>query len=214
MAIFKKGFITEDGKVFDTAAEADAYVRLPLIKQALLTVAGGQQELADFLLANQEEFEAALETGTIRRVKVAERAKIRQAFEHMTTLKDPKLGFLTENAQVFVDSFRWPTVKRLTEEEKTAQTKAAFMKLADENFADWAILNSAAVLAAYEAGKEKREISQKAKDGLAEYQAQRKAAKELKEFQEAKAKALADSLKAQNTATSAPADAPAQAVPA
>jgi hypothetical protein len=206
MAIFKKVFATADGKMFDSAAEADAHVRGPLIKEALLAVAGGQQELADFLLKNQEEFESALETGTIRRVTKAERAKIKAAFEHLVTLDDSKLNFIKENAEGFVDSFRWPAVKRLKEEEKTAMIKSAFMKLADENFANWAVLNQAAVLAAYNAGKEKREVSQKAKDGLAEYQAQRKAAKELKEFQEAKAKALQDAMAAKAADTTAPAE--------
>jgi len=186
MAIFKKVFATADGKMFDTAADADAYVRGPQIKAALLAVAGGQQDLADFLLKNQEEFEQAMETGTIRRVTKAERTKIQTAFEHLMTIDDPKLSFIKENVTGFVENFRWPAVKRLKEEEKAAIMKAAFMKLADENFANWAILNAKAVLAAYDAGKEARPISQKALDGLAEYQAQRTAARELKEFTELK----------------------------
>ena len=99
----------------------------------------------------------------------------------MKTNDDPKLKFFIENIDGMVESFRWPAVKRLKEEEKAVQIKAGLVKLADEAFADWVLANQKAVLAAYEAGVEKREVSQKALDGLAAYRATQKAAKEAKE---------------------------------
>lgn len=167
-----------DGKVFATRAEAQNYLREPAVKAALLAAAGGDQAIADFLFTNEDEIQSAFETGTIRRVTKAERKKLQAAAELLKTNTDPKLKFFIENLDGLVESFRWPAVKRLKDEEKAVQVKASLVKLADENFADWVIANQAVILAAYGAGVEKREVSQKAIEGLAAYRAQQKALKE------------------------------------
>jgi len=187
MAQIQSGFIV-DGKVFATKSEAVAYIRLPAVTAALLGVASGDQALADFLLQNEDEIQNAFETGTIRRVTKAERKKLQDCANLLKTNDDPKVKFFMENIDGLVESFRWPAVKRLKEDEKNAAVSAALSKLADENFANWVIANQAAVLSAYEAGVEKREVSQKATDGLAAYRAKMAA---IKAEKEAAAKAAA-----------------------
>lgn len=180
MSQIESGFFV-DGKRFATKAEAVDYVRTPAVKAALLAAAGGQQETADFLFANEDEIQACFETGTIKRVTKAERKKLQSAADLLKSNDDPRLKFFVENLDGLVESFRWPAVKRLKEDEKNAQITAALTKLSDENFATWILQNQAVILAAYEAGVEKREVSQKAIDGLAAYRAKQKAEKEAKE---------------------------------
>ena len=180
MSKIESGFFV-DGQRFNTRAEAADFLRTPAVKAALLGVAGGDQNVANFLFDNEDEIQACFETGTIRRVTKAERKKLQAAADLLKTNDDPKLKFFIENIDGMVESFRWPAVKRLKEEEKAVQIKAGLVKLADEAFADWVLANQKAVLAAYEAGVEKREVSQKALDGLAAYRATQKAAKEAKE---------------------------------
>ena len=177
MSQIQSGFFV-NGQHFATRAEAQDFLRTPAVKAALLQVAGGDQGVAEFLFTNEDEIQSAFETGTIRRVTKAERKKLQAAADLLKTNTDPKLKFFIENIDGMVESFRWPAVKRLKEEEKVVQVKASLVKLADENFADWVVSNQKEILSAYEAGIEKREVSQKAVEGLAAYRAAQKAAKE------------------------------------
>lgn len=195
--ILKQGYIV-DGRVFDTAAEARDYLRLPQVTAALSVLVAGDQNFVKFLLDNQDEIEAAFEVGTIARVTKSERAKLDKALNHIAeTLKDDsKAKFVVENIEAVRDSFRWPAVKRLKDEEKTAAILASLTKLADESIAQWLVTNKDNLMAAYEAGVEKRVAPPG--NGLAEYQAAKKAGPEAlaaytaaKEAAKAAAKAAA-----------------------
>jgi len=170
----KQGYIV-DGKIFDTAAEARDYQRMPQVKAALLALSGKNQDFADFLFENQEAIEAANDQ-SIRRVTKAERKMAAKAFAELSSISNGKLKFLQDNAQAFIDSFKWPLVNRLKPEEKVVKTREALSKLADEKAADWIIANFAALEAAYAAGIEKRAAP--TGSGLAEYLAAKKAGPE------------------------------------
>jgi hypothetical protein len=163
----KQGFITEDGSVFATAAEAHAHIRAPLVAAAMLAVAGGDQSLATFLIENKEELVDAFEVGTVARVTKQEKKKLVKALEELATIDNPKLAFLKDNASAIESSFRWPTVKRMTQEEKDQATFDTLVGLADENAAKWIIANKDAILASYQAGIEKRQPNPKAMEALA-----------------------------------------------
>lgn len=176
----KQGFITPDGKVFDTKAEALNYVRRPKIADALRVATGGNKDLAEWLLNHQEQVEMAFETGTIRRVTKSEHTKLTKAIEALKEITgNPKIAFLQENAGAILDSFRWPSVKRMSEEEKATAAKNTLVAASEgnEELADWILKNKDSILAAYEAGIEKRQINPKAQEALAAYRAKMAAQK-------------------------------------
>jgi len=178
----KKGYVIGD-QVFETNAEAQEYLRRPKILDALLAVTGRKQDVADWLLEHQEAILGAFDSGTIRRVTKSERNKLAKAFEHLATIDDSKLKFLQDNADSIVETFRWPTVKRMNDEEKAALAKNTLMLETenDEKLSEWIIANKDNILAAYDAGKVKREVNPKAMEALQAYHAQRKAEKEAAE---------------------------------
>jgi len=179
MEILQK-FQTPDGQVFDSKAEALNHVRRPKIQAALLKLTDNNQELSTWLIDNQEHVEVAFELGTIRRVTKSERKKLEKSIEELKTLSgNPKLAFIVENADVIAEVFRWPTVKRMTDEEKAFAAKNTLMGASNNNeeLASWIIANKDGVLAAYEAGIEKREVNPKATEALAAYRAKKAAEK-------------------------------------
>jgi hypothetical protein len=110
---------------------------------------------------------AAMLTAVSNQTDVAE---LEKALAEITS------GFLFDNAKAVLDSFRWPAVKRLTAEEKVEAAKTEILQASgNPELADYVVSNSAAILEAYSAGVEKREVSPKAAAGLAEYQAKKRA---------------------------------------
>ena len=192
MSALKQGYVVAaaDGtqKIFDTAAEAREFIRLPQVKAAINALVAGDENFGKFLLENQDEIQNAFEAGVIARVTKAERNKLAKALQELLTVQNGKLKFLQDNHEAVLESFRWPAVKRLTPEEKTAATKEALVKLSDENIATWLITNRDHLERAYAAGVEKRAAP--AGNGLAEYLAAKKAGPEaLAKYTAAKAAA-------------------------
>lgn len=167
-------------KEFTTKAEALTFLRRPKIEAEMVKVTGGNKDLTTWLLDNQESVEVAFEVGTIRRVTKSEHNKLTKAVEAMKAIEgNPKIAFLQENAGAILDSFRWPAVKRMDEAEKNAAARNSLVAASEgnEELAEWIVSNKDAVLAAYDAGKEKREVSTKATEGLAAYRAKKAAEK-------------------------------------
>lgn len=175
--------VTPDGKQFDTKAEALDYLRRPKILAALGKLEGVSQELSNWLLDNREQVEMAFETGTIRRVSKSEMKKLKDAMDHIKTLlaNDKKAAFVVENADAVIDSFRWPSVKRMDEAEKATAARNTLVAASNgnESLADWIVANKAAILEAYEAGVEKRAVNPKAQEALAAYRAEKAKEKEI-----------------------------------
>jgi len=172
MSELKQVFTTPDGKMFDTKKEALDYLRRPKITVELLKITKNNQELTNWLVENQEQVEVAFETGTIRRVTKGEQKKLDKALEALKEIDDPRIAFLKDNVEAISESFRWPSVKRMDEAEKATAAKNTLVALAGrEDVADWILANKDAVLAAYEAGVEKRAVSPKATEALAAYRA-------------------------------------------
>lgn len=188
-----------NGKVFETAAEAREFERLPQVVAALNLLVGGNSEFQQFLLTNKDEILKAFEAGVIARVTKAEKNKLSKALDALKLVSDSKLRFLQENADAILESFRWPAVKRLKPEEKAAETMTALTALADEKAALWLVANREALERAYEAGVEKRPAP--TGGGLEEYLAAKKAGPEaLAAYQERKAKAKAEAKAAADAA--------------
>lgn len=172
-------YTTEDGKVFDNKKDAMDYLRRPKIEAALITLTGGNKELTSWLLENQEAVEVAFETGTIKRVTKSEKNKLKKALEAVAEANEPKFAFVADNVQAIVDSFRWPSVRRMDPEEKAAAARKSLLEASEgnEELADWVLAHKDALIEAYQAGVEKRTISPKAAQGLAEYRAKKAAEK-------------------------------------
>lgn len=170
--------MTADGKAFDSKKEALDHMRKPKIKEALSKITSNT-ELVDWLLDNQESVEMAFEVGVIKRVSKQDHVKLQKALDHLKTLTDSKLSFLQDNASAILDSFRWPSVKRMDEAEKTTAARNSLIASTEgnEELATWIIANKDAVMNAYEAGKEKKPINEAAAKGLAEYRARKAAEK-------------------------------------
>mgnify|MGYP003572441815 CR=1 FL=1 len=179
----KQVFETPDGQRFETKAEAVDHMRKPKIKEALMKVTDNNEDLADWLLEQQETVEGAFDTGTIRRVTKGERKKLTAALEYAATLEDKKLAFIVDNMDAIAETFRWPTVKRMSDEEKAVAAKNTLVSASDgnEELATWAIANKDEILEAFEAGKVKRQVSPKAQEALAAYRAKKAAEKAEKE---------------------------------
>ncbi len=179
--------VTPDGKQFDTKSEAMDYMRRPKILAALNKLEGVTGELANWLLEHREQVEMAFETGTIRRVSKSEAKKLKDALEHVKTVlaADKKAAFVVENADAIIDSFRWPSVKRMDEAEKATAARNTLVAASEgnESLADWIVANKAAILEAYEAGVEKRQVNPKAQEALAAYRAEKAKEKEILDTQ-------------------------------
>lgn len=187
----KQVFETPTGERFETKQEALDFMRRPKIKEALMKLTDGAEDLCDWLIDNQDVVENAVSTGTIRRVTKSERNKLQKALEHAVALNDKKLDFLTENAEAIVETFRWPTVKRMTDEEKAVAARNTLLTATadedgngNEQLADYVIKNQEAILECYEAGKVKRKVSDKAMEALAKYRAEKAAEKAAAEGKE------------------------------
>lgn len=169
---------TPDGVLHDSKQAAVDHLRKPAIKAAMTAVAGGKAELADWLITHQEQVEIAFETGTIRRVTKTESNQLAKALEALKKVEGvPGIKFLQENTGAIADSFRWPSVKRMDEAEKATVARNTLVAASEgnEELASWVIANKDAILAAYEAGVQKREVSPKASEALAAYQAKKSA---------------------------------------
>lgn len=191
----KQGFQTPDGVIHESMAAAKDHLRKPEIKKALNALNGNNTELTDWLMEQQEAVEATFESTKIRRVTKSEKNQLVKALEEVTKAHatvtqvegqapvisgiEKKFAFLIENAEAIAESFRWPSVKRASEEEQAATIRAGFMALSGDNveLVDWLIANKTALLEAYQAGVIKREVNPTAAAALAKYRADQAAKK-------------------------------------
>ena len=160
--ILKQGYITPDGQSFTTAQEARDHMRKPLVEAALLKLSGGDKALATFLYDQEDEIMKSFEVGVVSRVTKSERKKLEKALEVVKGIPDGKLKFIQDNSAALLDSFRWPGVKRLNDEQKASATLESLTKLAEPKAAAWIVTNKDAILMAFEAGVEKRVVNPKA----------------------------------------------------
>ena len=177
--IIAQKFMVGD-QAFNTRAEAADFIRLPQVRAALNQINGHNPKLTEFLIEHQEAIEMAFEAGTLRRVTKSERNQLTKALEEVKALAvdNPKLKFLETHAASLVETFRWPTVKRMTDEEKaTAARNTLLAATDDEGVVTWILANKTAVLEAFKAGVVKREVSSKAAEALAAYRAKKNAEK-------------------------------------
>lgn len=170
-------FVTEDGKQFDTKAEALSYLRRPHQEKAFNALNKNNAELTAWLIDNQDEIESTFESTKVRRVTKQEKKALEKALEVIKAANDKAYAFLADNAEAIVESFRWPSVKRMTPEESSEAIQKGFMELTEGNadVTKWLIANKDAILECYQAGVVKREINPKAQDALKAYR-ERKAA--------------------------------------
>lgn len=177
-SMFKQVVVGADGTQYSSMAEALDSVRKPAVLKAMNAVTQSNADLTDWLIKNEETVQNAFEF-SIKRVTKVEHNKLVKVKEELLTLKDshPRLSFLIDNVDAMVDSFRWPTMKRMTDAEKATASRNTLVAASEgnEELAGWVVTNSAAVLEAYEAGKVKREVSPKATEALALYQAKKAA---------------------------------------
>lgn len=179
--IVKALFATPDGQYFETRQEAVDHIRIPQIKAALMAVTNGNEKVTNWLIEQQEAIVNAFDTGTIRRVSKKEKKALELALEAIKDVVGAE--FLVENAKVVLDSFRWPAVKRMTDIEKEGAAKLSLLMVTenDQEMSDWIYKHREAILEGFEAGKVKRQISDKAKEALEAYRAKKAAEKAMLE---------------------------------
>ena len=174
-----------NGVVFSSKEEAQNFIRRPAITAALNAVTEGNSELVEWLIANQESVEVSFEVGTIKRVTKQESKKLAEALDHVATVlaTDKKAAFVVDNIGAIKDSFRWPSVKRMDDAEKATVARNSLIAVSEgnEELADWIVTNKEAILKAFQAGVEKRQVNPAAADALAAYRAKKKAEKEAAE---------------------------------
>jgi hypothetical protein len=176
---FTPVFKTPDGRVFESKDEARNHIRRPKILAAMLAVVDNDESIANFLIDQREGVETALEAGVIKRVTKAESKKLEAALAAAKELNNPKLAFITENAEAILGSFRWPSVKRMDDAEKEAEAVKSFTVLCEGNteLAQYIYARREGITAAYSAGIEKRQVNPAAAAALAKYHEERKAKK-------------------------------------
>jgi hypothetical protein len=117
-------------------------------------------------------------------VSKTEAKKLKETLAHIAEVlkDDKKAAFVIEHAGAIQDSFRWPSVKRMDEQEKATAARNSLVAASqgNEELANWIVANKDAVLEAYKAGVEKREVSPKASEALAQYRAKMAAEKAAK----------------------------------
>ena len=170
---------------FESKAEAADYLRRPKVLEALNKLTEGNAELNTWLFDNRESVEMAFETGTIKRVTKQEAKKLGEALDYIanTLAGDKKAAFVVENIAAVKDSFRWPTVKRMTDEEKATAARNSLVATTggQEDLAVWILANKDAILEAFQAGVVKRAMPQSTLDNLAAWRAKQAAEKAAKE---------------------------------
>lgn len=180
-ATFKQVFEAPDGTRFDTKAEVIDYLRKPKILAALNAITNNQADLNEWIYTHQELLEDVFSVGTIQRVTKSERKAIEKAFEALKEVANlPKAcAFIIDNANAFQESFRWPAVKRMKDEEKDKLIYDSIFAAtgSDKDLTEWIIAQKLAIFEAFEAGKVKREVSAKATAGLDAYRAKKAAEK-------------------------------------
>ena len=172
-------------RTFESKAEAADYLRRPKVLEALNKLTEGNAELNTWLFDNRESVEMAFETGTIKRVTKQEAKKLGEALDYIanTLAGDKKAAFVVENIAAVKDSFRWPTVKRMTDEEKATAARNSLVATTggQEELAVWILANKDAILEAFQAGVVKRAMPQSTLDNLAAWRAKQAAEKAAKE---------------------------------
>ena len=174
------------GQFYETKAELLDAIRRPQVLEALGAIEGSNEGVANFLLDSKDAIEGAFAIGGIRRVTKSEHTKLDKALAHIAeVLKgDAKAEFVLTHADAIRQSFKWPTVTRMKEDEIAAAAKASVMALnANEAFATWVLNSREAITAAYKAGIVVPQVSEAAKLALEKHRAAKAAAKAEAEAQ-------------------------------
>jgi len=174
-----------DGKTFATKALANEYVKTPIIEAQVLKLAANDKDTAAWLLSKKEAILEAFGSTQIKRVTKQERKVLAKALDAVATAGGEATKFLVDNRDALLTSFRWPTVQRLSAEEKVAATKDAFLEVTEDNeaMADWLIANKDAIQAAFVV---KQEVSE---EQLAKLRAGAEKAREARNANKAAAEA-------------------------
>jgi len=177
-------FQTPDGATYSTKAEAEAHMAKPKVLEALNAITS-KASLSEWLLSVKDRLREIYDTGVIRRVTNKEKGALEKDLKALVELSAAQKAanhpiqfpFINEHFDAILSSFRWPAVPRLKPEERQVAIRNSLMALCDgdADLADWIHTNNQGITEAFKAGTPKREVSQKAIDALAAYQAERKA---------------------------------------
>ena len=105
----------DDGsvKLFDTKAEAMSYLQRPKQTEAFKAFVGDNPDLITWLLDNRSEVESAFESAKIKRVTKSEKNALKKALDAIKAAEDKAFAFVVEHSDAILNSFRWPSVKRM-----------------------------------------------------------------------------------------------------
>jgi hypothetical protein len=164
---------------FDSQQEADDFQRNPMVQAALTELTestGATADLADFLFENKDAIADCFGAGKARKLSRKERGELERALKALVALANPDLAFLATHAETVKSSFKFEA-KRMSDDDRKLLVKGAIVTLVNNtNVSDWINTNIEALKEAFNAGIEKRVIS----DGLVEYRERMAAEKEAK----------------------------------
>jgi len=161
---------------FTSQQEAQEFIRKPKVLKALNELTKNNDVLTDWLYKNQEGIKTLYQSTQVRRVTKSERKALSDALDAVVAIanSDPRFStafsFLVTHADAIKQTFRWPTVTRMSKEDAEKQL---YINAADFAGSDmqgkWLIDNKDALLAAFGAGVEKRAVAPVAQAALAAY---------------------------------------------
>jgi len=192
MPELKPVYSCPDGSTFETKAEAQEYMRRPIVLKALNELTENNEDLSQWLLDQKSVLQDAFSTGTIKRVTKSERKAFGKEMDSLLEMAEKngvKVPFVREHHSDIVEGFKYPTAKRMDSDEKMAAIKNTILGVSEgnEEVVDWVIANKDAVFTAYDAGKPKRQVSKAAEEGLRKYREQQAKLKAQKEAEAAAA---------------------------
>merc|ERR1712072_1134902 len=99
---------------------AQDYMRRPLIRAELMKLTENNEELTDWIIESKDDIDSAHSIGQIRRVSKSDRNKMEKALNYIAEnhADENVLKFLVDNRSDIVEGFKWPTVKRMEDDEK------------------------------------------------------------------------------------------------
>jgi len=177
----ERGYI-KDGKVFPTLAAVEEYIRGPQVKEALKKLVN-DTDSENWIYDNREDIVGAFNINNSRHFLKTEKAQLRKALDAVVTLGGAEfedegmskiqkdMTFILENHDQIQATFKWPAIKKLKDEELAVAVSETLGKIegSSADLTKWITDSIEDIKVALDTGKIKREVSQKATDGLNAY---------------------------------------------
>ena len=177
----QKGYIY-DNQIFPTLAAVEDYQRKPKVMAALKKLIDDTPS-EEWCYENRTTIIESFKVNNSRHFLKTEKAHLEKALKAVVAFGDVEfedatmtgmqkdMAFLLEHWEQSLNTFKWPTVKKLPEEDQIVAVHAALNAIegSSEELSTWIYENIEDLTVALDTAKVKREVSSKATDGLNKY---------------------------------------------